>query len=62
MSAQAPAAAAMPAAAAPIIYPESDGRPIAENTKQFRWIVTIEGGLEALFRDAPDVFVAGDLL
>jgi len=62
MSAQAPAAAAMPAAAGPIIYPESDGRPIAENTKQFRWIVTIEGGLEALFRDAPDVFVAGDLL
>jgi Uma2 family endonuclease len=35
---------------------------MAENTEQFRWIVTIEGGLEALFRDRPDVFVAGDLL
>ncbi len=46
----------------PIIYPESDGRPIADNTKQFRWIVTIEGGLEALFREREDVFVAGDLL
>ena len=29
---------------------------------QFEWIVTIEGGLDALFRNDPDVFVAGDLL
>jgi len=35
---------------------------VAENTLQFRWIVTIQGGLDALFRDDPDVFVAGDLL
>ncbi len=45
-----------------ILYPESDGQPIAENTKQFRWIVTIEGGLEARFQDDANVFVAGDLL
>jgi Uma2 family endonuclease len=45
-----------------IEYPESDGQPMADNTKQFRWIVTIENGLEAQFQDAPDVFVAGDLL
>ncbi|GIV20587.1 MAG: hypothetical protein KatS3mg023_2338 [Armatimonadota bacterium] len=44
-----------------IVYPESDGKPIAEHTKQFRWIVTLEGGFEALFRDREDVFVAGDL-
>ena len=44
------------------VYPESDGRPMAENTLQFEWIVTIEGGLDALFREVPDVFVAGDLL
>jgi Uma2 family endonuclease len=44
-----------------IVYPESDGKPIADNTKQFRWIVTLEGGFEALFRDREDVFVAGDL-
>jgi hypothetical protein len=25
-------------------YPDSDGEPMAENTLQFRWIVTIEGG------------------
>lgn len=45
-----------------IIYPESDGKPMADNTKQFRWIVTLEGGFEALFADREDVFVAGDLL
>lgn len=44
-----------------ITYPESDGQPMAENTRQFRWIVTIQGGLDALFQDDPDVFVAGDL-
>ena len=45
-----------------VIYPESDGQPMADNTKQFRWIMTIQGGLDALFKDASDVFVAGDLL
>jgi Uma2 family endonuclease len=45
-----------------IVYPESDGQPMADNTLQFRWIVTIEGGLDALFAERPDVFVAGDLL
>lgn len=45
-----------------VIYPDSDGKPMADNTLQFRWIVTIQGGLDALFRDDPNVFVAGDLL
>ena len=45
-----------------IVYPESDGKPMADNTKQFRWIVTIKEGLEALFAERDDVFVAGDLL
>jgi Uma2 family endonuclease len=45
-----------------VIYPDSDGQPMADNTKQFRWIVTIQGGIDALFSDNPDVFVAGDLL
>ncbi|HMF35948.1 MAG TPA: Uma2 family endonuclease [Isosphaeraceae bacterium] len=43
-----------------VVYPESDGQPIAENTLQFRWIVTIKENLEALFCDRPDVFIAGD--
>jgi Uma2 family endonuclease len=42
-------------------YPDSDGQPIADNTKQFRWIVAIKENLEWLFAEAPDVFVAGDL-
>lgn len=45
-----------------IIYPESDGKPMADNTKQFRWIVTIQGGVDVLFQDDPNIFVAGDLL
>ncbi len=31
-----------------LIYPESDGRPRADNTLQFRWIVTVQGGIAAL--------------
>lgn len=45
-----------------IIYPESDGKPMADNTKQFDWIVKIKENLERMFADRPDVFVAGDLL
>ncbi|MFO0845227.1 MAG: Uma2 family endonuclease [Gemmataceae bacterium] len=51
-----------PAAPSPVVYPDSDGKPMADNTKQFRWIQTIEGNLEALYRDRQDVFVAGDNL
>jgi Uma2 family endonuclease len=46
----------------PIIYPESDGQPLADNTLQFRWIVTLHGNPAALFTNRDDVFVAGDLL
>ena len=45
-----------------VIYPDSDGQPMADNTKQFRWIVFIKENLEILFADHPEVFVAGDLL
>ena len=45
-----------------VIYPDSDGEPMADNTLQFEWIVTIKENLEVLFLDRPDVFVAGDLL
>jgi hypothetical protein len=27
-----------------VIYPESDGQPMADNTKQFRWIVLFKAG------------------
>jgi Uma2 family endonuclease len=34
---------------------------MAENTVQFRWIVTVETGLDAQFAEDRQVFVAGDL-
>jgi Uma2 family endonuclease len=43
-----------------IVYPESDGQPLSENTRQFRWIVTLAGNLAALFRERADVFVSGN--
>jgi Uma2 family endonuclease len=45
-----------------IEYPDSDGQPMSDNTRQFEWIVTIKKGLEAQFRSEPQVFVGGDLL
>ncbi|MGL4881405.1 MAG: Uma2 family endonuclease [Waterburya sp.] len=45
-----------------IIYPDRDGQPMSDNTKQFRWIVTIKENIEWLFADDPNIFVAGDLL
>ena len=45
-----------------IVYPDSDGQLMADNTKQFHLIIKIHGGLDALFKDDENVFVAGDLL
>ena len=46
----------------PIIYSDTDGQPIADNTRQFQWIVTIKENLDLLFANNSNVFVAGDLL
>lgn len=45
-----------------IVYPDSDGQAMADNTKQFQWITVIKTNLDWLFRDEEQVFVAGDLL
>jgi Uma2 family endonuclease len=45
-----------------IVYPDSDGQPMADNTKQFRWIMIVKSNLDWLFQDEELVFVAGDLL
>jgi Uma2 family endonuclease len=45
-----------------IIYPDSDGQPMADNTKQFELIVLIKKNLDLLFANDANVFVAGDLL
>ncbi len=44
-----------------IVYPESDGKPMADNTVQWNWMVMIVGELRDHF-SGRDVFVAGDLL
>jgi Uma2 family endonuclease len=57
-----PFAPPLDAEAVRAMYPESDGKPMAENTKQLRWIALLYGNLCALFADRDDVFVAGDNL
>ncbi len=43
-----------------IIYPETDGEPMAQNTKQAEVMMTLKENLDALFADRDDVFVAID--
>ena len=45
-----------------LIYPDSDGKPMADNTLQFEYIVSLKQGFEDLYKDDANVFVAGDLL
>jgi Uma2 family endonuclease len=45
-----------------IVYPDSDGKPMSDNTKQYQYIITIQVGLDSLFENDPNVFVAADLL
>jgi Uma2 family endonuclease len=49
-------------AAAPIHYPSSDGKPMAENDAQRDAIMYGIGALARHFRDRRDVYVSGDLL
>lgn len=43
------------------LYPESDGNPVADDTRQFEWIAKMQGALDGLFCRDPDGFVAADL-
>lgn len=45
-----------------IVYPDSDGKPMADNTLQWDWIHLIKTNIEDIFESDPNVFVAGDLL
>jgi Uma2 family endonuclease len=45
-----------------VLYPDSDGESIANNTIQYQYIGAIQVGLDAMFANNPDVFVAADLL
>lgn len=46
---------------AQLLYPDSDGKPIADNTEQYEWIVRLVTNLKHLLKDQV-AFVAGDLL
>ena len=50
-----------PATADEVVYPDSDGQPMADNTLQWDWVVKIVGELREMFA-GQQVFVAGDLL
>jgi Uma2 family endonuclease len=45
-----------------IHYPDSDGKPLADNTKQLDWIMLLTGNLKILFEPDPKVFVSSDQL
>ncbi len=45
-----------------IEYPDCDGNPMSDNTRQFRFIVLIKENLEIFYAACMDVFIAGDLL
>ncbi|MEQ9502219.1 MAG: Uma2 family endonuclease [Deltaproteobacteria bacterium] len=40
-----------------IVYPSSDGKPMAEGGAQYEWLVTIQGNLDAMLED----FVGADM-
>jgi len=45
-----------------VVYSHSEGKPIADNTKQLETVVYLYDNLCALFAEREDVFVAADLL
>lgn len=47
---------------APIVYPDSDGKPMAENTLQYQWIVSLRENIASQYADRDDVLVAADNL
>ena len=44
-----------------LLYPSSDGKPMAENTEQYRWIALIKENLEVVLQGT-ESFIAADLL
>ncbi|MGL6096185.1 MAG: Uma2 family endonuclease [Fimbriiglobus sp.] len=51
-----------PTPPAVVEYPDSDGRRMADNTRQAEWIQTLYGNLGLLYAGDPNVFVAADNL
>src|SRR5436305_6900371 len=53
--------AAIPLRRDDVIYPESDGQPMAETDLHREEMVDLIAGLQRRYRPAPDVYVAGNL-
>ncbi len=53
---------APPKAKEEVIYPETDGRPMAETDEHASLLIYLREGLRDRFRDDPQVYVAGNLL
>jgi len=45
----------------PIVYPDSDGKPVANNTEHLKWITRTKHGIKSVVADREDVLVAADL-
>jgi len=45
-----------------LFYLESDGKSMSDNTRQYRWIVTIKENLEIWLAGNLDFFIAGNLM
>ena len=45
-----------------VVYPDTDGNRMADNTLHWEWIATLKNNIELLFETREDVFVAGDNL
>jgi Uma2 family endonuclease len=43
-----------------VVYPEGNSLPRSDNTMETPWIVGLYGNLAALYREAPEIFVARD--
>lgn len=51
----------MPLPTQEIVYRESNGEPMGENSIQIKWILSLLLNFERLYQDRPDVTVAADL-
>jgi Uma2 family endonuclease len=45
-----------------VYYPMSDGKPLADNTLQFDWIIKLFNGLSVQYADVENVFIASNLI
>jgi hypothetical protein len=52
----------VPKAARPIIYPTSDGKPMAETDIHRRLMTELIAALQAFYADEPSVYISGNLL